>query len=563
MEFSTILETDIQSILLLISSLISFIVAWLVYKRRKTQISSRYFALAAGSIGVWVVSRAMLQLAQTYKVASFWGYFLFIPTTFIIIFLLYFSIYIGREKRHLSKFTHTIILAPWTVLFLTVIIPGLVFKSVLINPTGINEIIYGPYFKIVFVPVMIIYLISYFPILIRTYIKSSIDTKIKLRYVIFGMSTSILISLSVNLVLPVFGLTNLVSLGPLTASVLVVTIGYALLRKELWNFRLFITEIIIYTILLFLLIDIFISKNTLGIVFFKVTTIAFMIVFSWFLIRGIFKEFQAKQHMQQLTKQLTIANKRLQEIDVEKSEFVSIATHQLRTPLTVIKGYASMLLEGSLGPIKNPKHKEIINKIFNASQRLVAMIEDFLNISRIEKGEITYNFKKIDIKKLIKDINEEFSASIEGLKIPIHIYIDENKNFYAIADELKLRQVLTNLLDNALKYSPNNSPIDIGINTESNNIIISVHDNGIGINKDALPKLFKKYSRTEQTVKLHKEGRGLGLYIAKQIIEGHGGEIWAESEGKNQGSTFYVSLRIAKKNNELEKVRSFVKNIKT
>jgi len=260
------------------------------------------------------------------------------------------------------------------------------------------------------------------------------------------------------------------------------------------------------------------------------------------LIRGIFKELEAREDVKELTEELEKANIRLKEIDVEKSTFVSIASHQLRTPLTLIKGYAAMLIEGSFGKIENPEVKRIIENILEASERLVNMIEDFLNISRIEQGKMSYKFSRLDLGTLTWSVVNELKAASKSQSEKITVHMDKNTLFPVMGDTLKIRQVLNNLLDNALKYSPKKSPIDILIVKREGKIIFSIKDKGIGISDKAKSKLFQKFSRADVNEKLKTEGRGLGLYVAKQIIAAHGGKIWAESEGNQLGSTFYLEF---------------------
>jgi signal transduction histidine kinase len=200
-----------------------------------------------------------------------------------------------------------------------------------------------------------------------------------------------------------------------------------------------------------------------------------------------------------------------------------------------------MLLEGTFGKIENPRHQEIIQKIYDASERLVKMIDDFLDISRIEAGEMSYTFEKVDIQKLVHEVITEFQTTSEGSKILIKIN-STGKPLYIVGDSLKIRQVLANLLDNAIKYSYKNNQIIITIAEESEKALLSFEDAGIGIPVEKRSNLFKKYSRVVADEKLHREGRGLGLYIARQIMIAHSGTIWVESEGTGRGSTFYISF---------------------
>lgn len=243
-----------------------------------------------------------------------------------------------------------------------------------------------------------------------------------------------------------------------------------------------------------------------------------------------------------LYEKLETANEHLRELDREKSEFVSIASHQLRTPLTAISGYASMLLEGSYGKLSK-KTEEAVSRIYQSSGRLVLIIEDFLNITKIEQGKMNYQFMTVDMKKLLRELVEEMEPLAHEKKLELTLKIDDEGSFNATADFGKIRQVMSNLIDNGIKYSSSgNITVLLSRSLARGKIYVSVHDTGIGISQKTMEKLFQKFSRAEGVKKIYTEGSGLGLYVAQEMIKAHHGRIWAESEGEGKGSTFHVEL---------------------
>jgi signal transduction histidine kinase len=252
-----------------------------------------------------------------------------------------------------------------------------------------------------------------------------------------------------------------------------------------------------------------------------------------------------EKEVDKATKDLKKANLQLKKLDEAKSDFISIASHQLRTPLTVIKGYISMILEGSFGNLDD-KISETLSKVYESNERLINLVEDLLNISRIESGRLQYVFEKNDLKEVADSVFLELnnSALKKGLKL---IYDFEDKKMYRVKiDAEKLRQVVMNLIDNAIKYTfkakGNKGEIKIFLKAEKKNIIFCVEDNGLGISKEDMGNLFKKFSRGKGMFIVHTNGTGLGLYVAKQIVEAHSGKIWAESEGINKGARFCFKL---------------------
>ncbi|MBD3359962.1 MAG: GAF domain-containing protein [Candidatus Buchananbacteria bacterium] len=249
------------------------------------------------------------------------------------------------------------------------------------------------------------------------------------------------------------------------------------------------------------------------------------------------------------TKALQDANIQLKKLDKAKSEFISIASHQLRTPLTVIKGYISMVSQGDYGKISD-QVSEPLDRIYKSTLRIINLVEDLLNISRIESGRMKYDFSKADLAKIVNSVYEELEqhAKNKGLEFK---YIKPKKELpEIIMDQKKIREVVMNLMDNAIKYTDQGS-ITITLEKKNNSIVYCVKDTGRGVEPDEMPMLFKKFSRAKGAKLVHTEGTGLGLYIAKQIIERHGGKIWAESQGRNKGSKFCIEFKI--KNKKLEK----------
>jgi len=224
-------------------------------------------------------------------------------------------------------------------------------------------------------------------------------------------------------------------------------------------------------------------------------------------------------------------------------KFVIMAAHHLKGPLTLIKGYTSMLLEGSYGKRINNKATEAIQKIFDSSNRLVAIIGDFMDISNIESGEMDYVYEIVDMKELIEGVVEEVKPNIEKSELKFTFKTDKTKLYTARVDRGKLRQVISNIIDNSLKYTLEGS-VTVRLKHMRNGEVIRIliEDTGVGMGKETLDKLFKKFSRAVGISRLHTGGSGLGLYVARQILRNHNGRIWAESEGKGKGSKFYIEV---------------------
>ena len=226
------------------------------------------------------------------------------------------------------------------------------------------------------------------------------------------------------------------------------------------------------------------------------------------------------------------------EIDQMKSEFVSVASHQLRTPLTGIKWFTELLLKRRL----SKANKEYVDQISASNERMVRLVDDLLNVSRIETGrKFDVILKETDVVPVFKSVIEEQTSIAAERRIALLCSRDAPKKLALFIDELKIRQVMQNLISNAIKYSKENTQITVGCTHRPDEVVFYVKDQGIGIPAHQQEQVFKKFFRAENVFTMHTDGTGLGLYICKAIVEAHGGKIWFESE-ESKGSTFYFSL---------------------
>jgi PAS domain S-box-containing protein len=229
------------------------------------------------------------------------------------------------------------------------------------------------------------------------------------------------------------------------------------------------------------------------------------------------------------------------EIDRMKTEFVSVASHQLRTPLTAIKWYTKMLISEDSGKL-NEMQKEFTKEVYNGANRMIGLINDLLNVSRLETGRLKIDPTPTQLIKLIERVIKE--TSHVGAKKNCKITFDKPKEELPIMpiDQVLFGQVVENLLSNAIRYSPADKCfVKVNIEKEKNQYIISVKDNGIGIPQSAQKRIFEKFVRADNAQKMAAEGSGLGLYIVKLIVDSYGGKIWFKSK-ENKGTTFFVSI---------------------
>jgi signal transduction histidine kinase len=323
--------------------------------------------------------------------------------------------------------------------------------------------------------------------------------RVRILYVAFGYLTMFAFLILTQFVFTnVFQTTFYVQFGPLFTLIFLGSIAYAIFRHQLLNIRVIATEFILATI------------------------------FAVLLVRGTLREIRA-----------------LQELSDAKTEFINIASHQLRTPLTALKGYLSMMKEGTFGTLQE-KQEKTVDKLYATNEAMIRLVNDLLNVSRADQGRLQYIFKELDLRELISGIVDRLRVSAESKGLSLS-WDPPKEAVPVIADDDKLAQVISNFIDNSIKYTEHGG-ITVRISMEESvggHVMVRVSDTGIGIPKEEVAKLFQRFSRGSGGQRVSSSGAGLGLYIAKTIAEGHHGRVWAESEGAGKGSTFVIELPLA------------------
>lgn len=305
-------------------------------------------------------------------------------------------------------------------------------------------------------------------------------------------------------------------------------ITYSILRNGLFSMKLLATEFFIFSIWIFtlartLLAAEFLDKVLNGVLFLV------LLFFGILLVRSVRREVRARE-------ELEVLYKKVDELSHFKSQLLSLASHQMRSPLAAIKGFVQLMEQGMYGPIAE-KPRETIGKIRKEAEDLLDLINTLLDLRRVEEGRMEYSFSRTDISAITSEVVEGIRPLAAQKHLDL-IFVSPGPA-YVNADE-KISQVVRNLIDNAIKYTPVGH-VRVEVNTGPDWVKVEVSDTGLGIDPELRPHLFEEYSRDEK-VKKKILGTGLGLYIAKKIVEAHGGKLSAESEGPGKGSDFILVL---------------------
>ncbi len=328
--------------------------------------------------------------------------------------------------------------------------------------------------------------------------------------------------------------------SPLFILPIFIGTAQAILRHKLFNVKIVTTELLVFVLLLASFVQVIIAENSISLGL-ALAVILFILIAGISLIRSVLREVKQREQLQQLSSELAVANEQLTVLDKARAEFISIASHQLRTPPSTIKWYLAAVLAGDYGKLSS-KTKDALSKAQITNNDLIGLIDDMLNTSRIERGAMEFLFEDTDIVQLAKKVVDELvpQATMKKMKL---VWIEPKQKLPNIlTDKEKLAQVINNLIDNAIKYGKQGQ-IKVEMSKTKSDILIKISDQGKGIAPEDLQGIFQKYGRGKDSQQ-HASGLGLGLYVAKVVAEHHKGKIWAESKGPGKGSTFIVSLPI-------------------
>lgn len=515
-------------------AILSFLIGFFVYKKDNKSLKSKLLFWMTIFFVLWVLNILVQWIASYHTVLMFaWQLTAIFETgLFLTATYLAYVFMLHRDISRMGKLLFTGIMISVAVLLPTTF-------NIAAYDIGNCEGVVGPLWNILYTvePLLIAYIAG---IALYAFKKEkSVQHKKQITYFTLGIVTLLTTFFLSNIYGEFTGVYEFNLWGPVGMLIFFILLGYLMVRFHTFNIKMFATQALVLFIAVLISSKFFYKTNTIDIVLNAITLI-FFVISGGFLIRSVRVEVEQKNRLQDLTIQLGQSNEKLKELDRLKTEFLSLASHQLRSPLTAIKGYASMLIEGSFGKLA-VKTAEPIQRIYTSAQGLSNLVEDLLNVSKIEQGGMKYEFIQTDLADIVTKLYQEMQIPAQNKHISFELVMDSTTSFIAMVDPGKLRQVFLNLVDNSIKYTPEGGSVVISLTKKGADILYTVRDTGVGISSETKQKLFEKFSRGEAG-KMNTGGSGLGLYLAQQITRAHSGEITIESEGTGKGTTFFVRI---------------------
>ncbi len=536
----------LENICLASTAFFNVILFIIIIADNKRTRNNYYFALFILLMTFWIVTTLLFYVIDNPRWLDIIIHLVYTAPPFLPMFIILFTKTFPKQRTGWSKMKLRIFVAIPAVVSALTLLPNTIIRGATIVDGYERVILFGPFYFIYVICLVVYFAVAIF-LMVKKYLILHGRERNQVEIIFLSFTLGSLVGVYTSLIMPTMGDFSLFWAGSFYSGYLVLSIFYGIARYGLFDIKLVTTEFIALITWLVLFGKLFFSKNSTDRTI-DFVILALVIVSGILVIKAVTKEAFLREKDDELVDNIRGLNQRLEKtnidlkaLDQKKSEFMALATHQLRAPLTAMKGYSSMILDGTFGKIENPEMADAVNKISRSTTDLTMIVEDYLNISRIEQGRMQYNFTTVDITNLIKNVISDVKSTTDRLGLIMNLNYDSAVKYNVNVDEGKIKQVFSNIIDNAIKYTPTGH-IDVFVKTEGSKVVVKIEDTGVGIRSEVLPSLFHKFVRAPDASKINILGTGLGLYVAGEILKAHNGRAWGESEGEGRGSTFFVEL---------------------
>lgn len=509
-------------ILLLISSILGLAFALFVWLSDSKSWVNRFLALILLFADIWTISIYAGIITGNLLIANF----AFLSTAIVLVLGNLLMLFFCRNLTKARVYLYSI---PGFLIALTTIIDGLYVSKIDVVNGYIKIAQTGPLFYLFYIFALVYIILFIFNAWRALKINQGIE-RFQILYIIGGFLFGAVFGFIFNLILPLFNIFQFNSIGPIFIIFMAAASAFAATKHYLYDYQVVLSEL--WAFLLILISSVWLIIN---ISIFNLILFLFLVSICILFIRSTISEAKKKK---QLEKDKLV----LQKLDSLKDEFLQMTEHELNTPIAIIEAKLSMILDEDMGSF-TPKQKEYLRPVFKDAKRLAKLSMELAEVSEIDLGEIELFPEKINILDLVSEIIAKYRPDAEKKGLKIEIHAPENLPLVNL-DQDKIKRVLSNLIDNAIKFTTN-GVVKIEVTTQNRFLTVSVIDTGVGIKKEDLESIFGKFYQADRfsEIPMEQQGTGLSLYISKNLIKLHGGELWVEST-PGIGSKFSFSLPI-------------------
>ncbi|OGM12705.1 hypothetical protein A3A76_04290 [Candidatus Woesebacteria bacterium RIFCSPLOWO2_01_FULL_39_23] len=524
----------LNAIIVILITVSSFYLGLLAYRENRKSSSNRIFARFAIATALWILLAFIPDVPYFRGIALISAKLNYLALLVVGFTLIELPFYFPHERR-INPYLKYPILGIAVILGILTLFTDKVIAGLSFFEWG-TSYVDGEFAGPIYLYMMLAPIISFIQ---YVFLWKKIDQQDKRRVKLFLMGLFIFMAVNIiaqSIVEPLITHTDeFYKIGNYSAIFMIVLTSYAIVKYELFNIKVLATEIITVALWVILFSKILVSTSLTETIV-NSSIFILVLVFGILLVRSVMNEVRQREKLAEL-------NEKLKALDKQKDEFISMAAHELRSPLTAIKGYVSMIIEGDTGDIPE-KAREFLADAQAVTDRLVRLVNNMLNVSRIEEGRLVYQLETTSLIRAVQEIYFAFRVEAErkGLKITMDIPDGIKDQVYVDPD--RVREVISNLVSNAIKFTVKGSVTIKMRNPTPGTVKVEVIDTGPGISTEEQVKLFQKFYRAESTAG-KTFGTGLGLYITRLLIEKFGGKIGVESQ-VDRGSNFWFELPVSK-----------------
>jgi signal transduction histidine kinase len=526
------IEFNISTLIILAFGVINFPLSIWIYLQNPKSWTNKLFSLLVVFLTIYLVINTELYIFTDYDIRLFLGRFIMANGAILnLLVFLFLAVFPGASFSISKKVFIPIIL--FTALLFAASFTNLIFESIEISEGNVvtpQSGVLMPLFGIHTAGLIVSGLILVYKK--RKHTDEIID-KTRINYIFFAVGTLFFLILIFNFLFPVlFKFGDFVPLLPIYILIFLGIVSYAIVKHRLFGLKVLATQVLSVILWMVLFANFASAGNGAERVVDGIILLA-SVISGILLIRSVVSEVKQKEQLQELTE-------KLKALDKQKDEFLSMAAHELRSPMTAIKGYVSMVIEGDAGDIPE-KARGFLTDTANITDRLIRLVNNMLNVSRIEEGRITFQEETENLSQPVRMVFSQFAPEVERKGLSYTLDILNNIKDKVIVDPDRIQEVVSNFISNAVKYTEKGF-IKVKLVQNGNFVRLEVSDSGPGISKEEQQNLFRKFYRVESNVG-KTIGTGLGLYISKLLIEKFKGHIGVDSE-VGKGSTFWFEIPV-------------------
>ncbi len=515
---------QIPDILLLITVVVNLGLTVFIFRRNSASTANRIFSFFVAFIALWALVIFLYRQSSS-DLLSIYLMKLSYAFALLLAFFYYRFSTLFPEDESVSRSRLYLIGAVLAIEVLYLLLPGTLISGIVAHSWG-KEALLMPIAYWIFALSFVTFFVGG---TLRMFLKIPKTTGVA-RLQLWIINVTVLsagaFGMYFNLLLPspIYQNFQYIWSGPVFTCFFAVVITYSIFRFSLFNPRAIVAEGLVYLLLVFLFVRVVLTGSITELAI-NGTLLMVVSIIGALLIRSVTKEVEQREQIERLSE--------------EKSEFMTFASHEIRNPITAMRGLASLIVDGTTGPV-GPQTKDAAQKILVAGHDVLNIIATYLSKSKMELGQIAYDLSPFDMGEAASSIVDGYVPHAELKGLTLTRDIDRSHPFTIVGDQGKIKEVIGNLVDNALKYTKQGG-ISVRVERHGPFVRTIISDTGVGIPPETIQHLFKKFSRADAK-KVNILGTGVGLYLAKTFIEAQGGRVWAESDGEGKGSRFIVEF---------------------